>query len=177
MTVDDIATLDLDPSSPQVLSVGTLSLTNASTIAGSDSLTISGLFTWSDSTLSLTGTTTAAGGIDLSSGGSSLVGGTLVNGPSSTVSSSGGDMPVSSGATIDNQGTWDFTGYGYLYGLAGGSPPQLTNEGTIETLAGASDGGIAMETTNTGTMASHGGTLYVGASAYVDMRVRAARPT
>ena len=99
VTVDDIATLDLDPSSPQVLSVGTLSLTNASTIAGSDSLTVNGLMTWTDSTVNITGTITLLGGAVVSDG-ATLAGGTLVA-PSPVQSGDGSGITVTGGGTVD----------------------------------------------------------------------------
>src|SRR5207248_1609172 len=73
------STLTLNASSPENLSVPSLSMNHSSTLDGSSDVTVTGPFTWQESYVVLSGTLTAAGGIALQPGYSQLVGTHLVN--------------------------------------------------------------------------------------------------
>ena len=93
------AALNLDPATPQTLAIGTLLLTNGSTLEGTDNLVVNGLFTWTSSSVNINGTITLLGGAVVSDG-ATLAGGTLVA-PSPITSTDGGGIIVSGGGTVD----------------------------------------------------------------------------
>src|SRR4030095_13398672 len=95
-------------SSGESINVPTLFL--GGTLSGSDTLTVSGLTTWDSGTMAQYGVTNANGGIDLRNVGSPpdkyLTGGRVLN-TGGTTTWNGGQIYVSSGASIHNFGLWD----------------------------------------------------------------------
>lgn len=128
------------------------------TLQGSDSMGVAsgGIYTWTGGTLAGTGTTTVDTGRTLTMNGSSV---TLqrpfVN--KGTATQSGAEyVYISTGGTLNNQGTWEVQNDAYINGSGGQT---FTNSGTFKRTTSAGTFTIYANTTNTGTIDAQTGDL------------------
>ena len=145
------------------VTITTLNLTNAGTLTGTDSLTVTGVTTWSSaSTMSGTGPLIAQGGLNISDpGGSGFVTlntRTLENFGTATFASAGGNFFQMQNATVINEpgATWNITSEGFSVSSGTDS---FNNQGTFNN-SGTST--INVPFANVGSVAVNSGTLTLG---------------
>ena len=157
-------------------SVGTTMTQSGGMISGTDTLTVSGLLTWSGGSVCTTVSSGAcaapsgSGGTMIASGGMSLSGGDILNGwtlntsaGTVTVTSAGGYMGITGGATVNNTTTWSVGGSYQLYSSAqiggAGSGTFNNNVGGTFTKSDTSTSAVDVPFSNTGTVQANAGTL------------------
>jgi hypothetical protein len=171
-TVQATGTLTIDGnggtvnfSTGSAVTVGSLTVSTgySSTLTGSDTVTVSGLTTWTNGTMSGTGTTIAQGGLQLGaaggSGSESLYGRSLTNtgsaiwaGSNSLTQDDGSTFVNQTGATLDFQtdGSWSSDGTAVL-----------VNQGTLKKSAGSNTTYLDPILNNTGSLQANSGSFYL----------------
>ena len=168
LTITGTATFAADLALSGTLTLnGTSSMTtleqSAGTLEGTDTLTVSGLLTWSGGTESGTGTTNANGGMTLTVE-PFLSGRTLNN--AKTATWNGIAFLMENGAVLNNQAgaTWNHENDSSIQ-FEGGTTPVFNNAGTFEKTGGTSNsgGGVGASITfnNTGTVTNSSGILFL----------------
>src|SRR6266513_1461573 len=153
------------------------------TLAGTDSLTINGPFTWSVGTQctgisgttcvagSPNATTTANGGISFPSTSSPrLDGRTLVNNGTATRTGAAGAMTMLNGAQVNNptNSVWDFQNDSPITNGGGTGQAFNNNGGTFKKSGGTGTSTISNLTfTNTGTVLAASGSLFFNSGTYI----------
>ena len=130
------------------------------TLTGADTLTVTGMATWTGGTMSGTGLTLAQGGLTLSGSIDLPLDHRALTNAGRAADTQTGRLLVSNGAQITNQAgaTWDFQGNGSIVqgtGIAGG----FTNAGTLQKSAGTGTTTIDLVFNNTGTVNANAGTI------------------
>lgn len=149
-------------------STGTLTLSSG-TLAGTGTLTVSGLLTWTGGGMAGTGSTVATGGMDLSGpDGKSLSGRTLSHGGTATWTGAG-SITLANGAVLRTQSGAVFDAQNnssLIVGFGSVSPPTFENLGTFRKSIGTGtttfETGIAFDNrgavdVQTGTLQLRGG--------------------
>ncbi|MCL4860855.1 MAG: carboxypeptidase regulatory-like domain-containing protein [Caldilineaceae bacterium] len=126
-------------------------------LTGSDSITTTGMLTWTGGTLSGSGQTVAAGGL-LINGSVTLDGRTLENGGAATWT--GGHIALNNGAVLHNRVGASFTAQniGYNINASSGALGHFINAGSL-VKEGASTNTIFARVTNSGDVRITAGTL------------------
>jgi len=133
------------------------------TLTGSDTLNVSGLFTWTGGTLSGVGTVNANGGMGLSGGSKGLAAGTLNNAGAASWTGSN-YLWMNSGAVLNNLAgaSFDVQSDRTMYWSAGSTQPAFNNSGTLTRTVSTGTftfDGIAFNNSATGTVNVQTGTL------------------
>ena len=148
------------------INVTTLDLTGG-TLAGSDDVAASGLFTWTGGIMEGTGATTADGGMNINGTGTMSLRRTLVNAAGQTATWTNGNVGFFGTATFDNQGTFlaEHAGNRSLLNQGGAGVKAFENAGSFIKAAPVS-GTVATTTVgspivfnNTGLVEVQAGTL------------------
>jgi hypothetical protein len=128
---------------------------NGGFLAGSGTVTVSGVASWTTGTMQGPGTTTIAntGSLVMSTTNSKTLTRTLNTAGPTTWSA--GPINTSSAATISNSNTWDIQGDLNL----GGGTPTFSNSGTLKKSAGTGTSTIDVALNNSGTVEVQSGTL------------------
>ncbi|HXI03075.1 MAG TPA: hypothetical protein VNI57_07845 [Candidatus Saccharimonadales bacterium] len=146
-------------SSGETLTPTTLTLSGG-TLRGTDTITVSGLTTWSFGTMRDAGTTNANGGVSIAGGSTkSLTSSRILTTSGTTTWTGTGSIQVSSGSTITNNGTWDCQSDASM--TISSSPGPFTNgsTATFRKSAGAGASGIAISFQNAGSVQALAGLL------------------
>ncbi len=129
---------------------------SSNTLTGSDTVNVSGLYTWSGGTQAGTGTTNANGGMILSGPGDKMLSGrTLVNAGTANLIGTG-SLLIGSGGVFQNNGTFDLQGDAAI--ASGGGAAAFNNAGTF-TKSGGTNSAINIAFNNSGTVNASAGTL------------------
>jgi hypothetical protein len=143
--------------------LGTLTV-NGGTLTGAGAVTVTGPFTWTGGQLSGSGTVMAAGGLTVNGGGGALIGQTLVNKGTATISSR---VVLEGGAVLSNaaRGTLVLSADdGLLIYGADSTTVGVTNGGTLKRTTTTGTAGLYLPTgtfTNSGTVSVESGTLQI----------------
>ena len=144
--------------------IGTTLALSGGSLAGSDTLTLSGLTTWTGGNMCTSlsagtcvaptgsqGTTVATGGIAFSSNAQLTLNGRTLNtsGTNAWTATNPGDLLLLNGSTINNSGTWDLQNDSYVY-LYTGASNTFNNTGTFQKSGGTTT------TTTSGVYGSDG---------------------
>jgi hypothetical protein len=155
----------LNFSTGKAVSVSTLTH-SAGTLTGTDTLTITGLLTWSGGTESGTGITDANDGMTIS--GEPFLDTRTINNKK-TATWSGVDFLMLNGSIFNNLAgaTWNHT-VDTPIAFEGGNTPTFSNAGTFEKTGGTSTSGGGLSSgivfDNTGTVIAQSGVLLLGSS-------------
>src|ERR1035438_5418317 len=155
----------LNFSTGKAVSVSTLTH-SAGTLTGTDTLTITGLLTWSGGTESGTGITDANDGMTIS--GEPFLDTRTIN-KKKTATWSGVDFLMLNGSIFNNLAgaTWNHT-VDTPIAFEGGNTPTFSNAGTFEKTGGTSTSGGGLSSgivfDNTGTVIAQSGVLLLGSS-------------
>jgi hypothetical protein len=130
---------------------GTTLAMSGGNLAGKDTVTISGMTTWSGGIMCTTltsgscasptgplGTTVANGGISFPTGNGMFLNGRILNTAGNTAwtaASGAGQLYMQNGSTINNSGLWDFQNDSYVY-LETGNSNTFNNSGTLQKSGG-----------------------------------------
>ncbi len=132
-------------------------------LTGSDTVTVSGLTTWTGGTMSGSGLTVANGGMTISSGGGLelLNGRTLDNNAMANWTGNGNNIYLENAAVWNNgvNGVLDSQNAGQGIDNNGGAASAFDNAGTFELTTGATTVTVSVPFSNTGTVTVANGTL------------------
>jgi len=130
---------------------------SSGTLTGTGNVTVSGATEWSGGTISGASAFNPNGGLTIS-GGTSLTNGRTLNNNAMTTQTATLNTGSGTGATINNNGTWDLQGdFTFLGGFGGTNI--FNNAGTFTKSGGAGSGTAAGAFNNTGTANANSGTL------------------
>ena len=131
-------------------------------LRGSGSLTVSGLFDWTNGGL-IVMAVTAAGTLDVHGTGGSVISGTLTNSGVATIES--GTLSLWNNAHFVNSGSFSAVGGSVSFTNNGGPLPTFLNSGTLNISdPGTFSIGAGVTFTNTGSVTITGGTLDLSGS-------------
>ena len=139
-----------------IATIGTLSLKESGTLMGAGTLDVSSSLTWSESgpgtpIMSGSGSTVLLSGASGTISNGRLVGRTLVNEGTLTLSS--GDLKESEGATVENKGTFNVNEGQAAAIVAGtGAAPLFVNAGTFQRTEGTETAIVEVDFENLGTI-------------------------
>ena len=137
----------------------TLSLTSG-TLGGTDTVTVSGLATWSGGTMTGGGTTNAPGGLAIGgAAGKILSSSRVLNTPGATAWSGTGALNVTAAAVINNTGTWDCQSDAAITGGGAGVAFNNNAPGIFKKSAGAGTTTVGIAFNNTGSVQALAGTM------------------
>ena len=142
--------------------VATLTMNGNGVLTGPDTLTVTGLTTWTQGTMSGTGITNANGGVSMPPGFQTLDTRTVNAGGTSTFGSTAGgpSFVMQNGATLKVKAgaTWNIVNDGLMQNN-GGSTPVINNLGTFEKTAGAGTTNIGPNFSNSGSLLAKSGIM------------------
>ncbi|MBZ5640950.1 MAG: hypothetical protein LAO51_19605, partial [Acidobacteriia bacterium] len=135
--------------------IGTASLSmSGGILQGTDTVTVSGLTTWTSGTMTGAGTTNANGGMSASGVFSrTLTASRILNVGGPTTWSGTGGFGVGTGAVINNSGTWDCqSDASFSNGFGGTATFNNLASGTFKKSAGAGNTGVGIAFNNAGAV-------------------------
>ncbi|HZN56120.1 MAG TPA: hypothetical protein VFB67_12450, partial [Candidatus Polarisedimenticolaceae bacterium] len=127
------------------------------TLQGSDTVTISGLLTWSGGAMTGGATTVANGGIVISASTVKDLNPRLLRNAATATWTGTGSIRLGGGATIENNGTWTAQSDAQMVTLSGGGT--FKNAGTLQKTAGTGATTITVPLDSTGPVSVQSGTL------------------
>jgi uncharacterized repeat protein (TIGR01451 family) len=140
-------------------------LQTGGTLTGTDTVNISGLFTWSGGTHGSTGITNPTGGLNITGEAAINTGRTLNNTVAGTMSASG-NLAIGNGAVFNNLlgATFDIQNNRSIGGGIGGAST-VNNAGTMTKSAGGGTTTVNAGFNNTGTLNANDGTFRLASAA------------
>ena len=150
--------------SGETIAPATLTMSGG-TLAGADTVSVSGLFTWSGGTLAGGGTTNANGGIAMSGNGFKDLNPRTLHNVGTAVWAGTGGVRLGAASSIQNDGLWDAQADATVSDLPGSG--SFMNSGTFRKSAGGGTSAISIPFSSPGGVEVKTGTLALGAGGTV----------